>query len=226
MESEQRSLTPSGGSPSSNVLDLPDDNAVRQPVSDTEFHFPSPTLTQTACPPPSQLEATSMSDESSAPTLPGPGAIQKPPRDSLSPEPSQSEEITSMQGEGHISSSPLAPASSTQTIPMRSTSWDSSYGEGSELASEVLSETSSTLYVFETNPLLVPLPESDTEDEGPSDITPVERTRATLDNGYLEPAAYTTRIDERSNTPDLADEYDGTWSSTHFLLLFRTNLWS
>ena len=219
MESEPRPLTPSGGGPSSNVLDLPDDNAVRQPVSDTEFHLPSPTLTQTTCPPPSQLEATSMSDESSAPTLPGPEAIQGPRQDSLSPEPSQPEEITSMQGEGPNSSSALAPARSTQSIPIRSTSWDSSYGEGSELTSEVLSATSSTLYVLETDPLLVPLPESDTEDEGPSDITLVERARATLDNGYREPAAYTNPIDERSNTPDLPGEYDGTWSSTRFPLL-------
>ena len=218
MESEQRPLTPSGGTPSSNVFDLPDDNAVRQPLPDTEFHFPSPTLTQNTCPPPSQLEATSMSDESSAPTLPAPEPIQESRRDLLSPEPSQPEEITSMQGEDYISSSALAPANSSTTIPICSTSGDSSCEEGSKWASEVPSETSSILYMLETDPLLVPLPESDAEDEGPLDFAPVERARTTLDNRNQEPAAYTTRINERRSTPDLADEYDGPQPSTCFLL--------
>ena len=218
MESELRPLTPSGGSPSSNVLDLLDDNAVRQPLPDTEFQSPSPTLMQNTCPPPSQLEATSMSGQSSAPTLPVPEDIQEPRLDSLSPEPSQPEDIISMQGEGYISSSPPAPVNSSPTIPVCSTSGDSSCGEGSKWASEVLSETSSILYMLETDPLLVPLPESDAEDQGPSDFAPVERARTTLDNGIQEPAAYMARIDERPNTPDLADEYDRSRSSTRFFL--------
>lgn len=218
MESELRPLTPSRGAPSSNVLDSPDDDAVRQPLSDTEFNFPSPTLTQTTCPPPTQPEATPMSDEHSAPTLPAPEAIQESCRDALPPEPPPPEEITNMQGEGYISSSALAPANSIPTIPLCSTSGDFSCGEGSKRASEVPSETSSILYVSETNPLLVPLPESDAEDEGPSDFAPVELIRTTLNNGNREPAEYTTRIDERPSTPDLADEYDGTLPSTRFLL--------
>jgi len=217
MESEK---TPSGGAPSSNVFDSPEGDAVRQHLSDTEFHFPSPTLTQTTCPPSSQLEATtSMSDESSVPTPPAPEAIQESHRDSPSPEPSQPEEITGMQGEGYTSSSALAPANSTPTTRMCSTSGDSSYWERPKRAPEVPSETSSILYVLETDPILVPLPESDAEDEGPSDFSPVERARTTLDNENQEPAAYTTRIDERSSTPDLAGEYDGIRPSTRFLLV-------
>jgi len=159
-----------------------------------------------------------MSGESSAPTLPVPEAIQEPRLDSLSPEPSQPEEITSTQGDGLISSSALAPANSSPTIPVCSTSGDSSCGEGSKWASEVHSETSSILYMLETDPLLVPLPESDAEDEGPSGFAPVERARTTLDNGNQEPAAYMARINERPSTPDLADVYDGSRSSTRFLL--------
>jgi hypothetical protein len=220
MESELRPLTPSGRAPSTNVLDSPEGDAVRQHLSDAEFHFPSPTLTQTTCPPSSQLEATtSMSDESSVPTLPAPEAIQESHRDSPSPEPSQPEEITGMQGEGYISSSALAPANSTSTIPMCSTSGDSPCSERPKRSSEVPSETSSILYVLETDPILVPLPESDTEDESLSDFAPVERARTTFDNENQEPAAYTIRSDERSSTPDLADEYDGTQPSTRFLLV-------
>jgi hypothetical protein len=220
MESELRPLTPSGRGPSSNVLDSPEGDAVRQHLPATEFHFPSPTLTQTTCPPSSQLEATtSMSDESPAPTLPSPEAIQEWHRDSPSPEPSQPEEITGMRDEGYISSSALAPANSTPTIPMCSTSGDSPSWERPKRASEVPSETSGILHVLETDPILVPLPESDAEDESLSDFAPVERARATLDNQNQEPAAYTTRIDERQGTPDLADEYDGTRPSTCSLLL-------
>ena len=124
-----------------------------------------------------------------------------------------------MRGEGFISSSALAPANSTPTIPMCSTSGETPCWERPKRASEVPSETSSMLYVLETDPILVPLPESDAEDESLSDFAPAERARTTLENENQEPAAYTTRIDERSSTPDLADEYDGTRPSTRFLLV-------
>jgi hypothetical protein len=214
MESNQRSLTPSEYAPSSNLVsDSRSDDAVRQDLSDSGSESPSPTLTQAVAPPPSQPDASSMSGESPTQTHLLSNAVPDSPRDTLPSEPSQSEHITSIFDEDHTSSS--IPTSVDSTFLASSSSGDSSYGMASF---EGLSATSSTLYASETCPHLIPLPESDVEDEESSDFPPFERVRRTFGPEHQGRGAYTNPIDERTNSPTRSSVHNTTQPSTQFSL--------
>jgi len=217
MESGQRSATPSDDPLSNLVSDSPSGDAVRHDLSDAEFNSPSPspTLTQPVAPPPSQPDADSMSGEDSpTQTRSASGAIPSSRRDTLSSEPSQSEQITSVLEEDHTSSSISALVDSTGSLS--SISEYSSRGVGSKPVYECPSETSFTQYVSETCPHLIPLPESDVEDESPSEFARVERARTTLGHGNQDRGAYMNPMDERTNESSLSDVHNIASPSTRF----------
>jgi hypothetical protein len=218
MESRQRSGTPSQDAPLSNLVSGSDD-AVRHSISaDAEYNSPSPspTLTQPAAPLPSQLDADSMSEDSPTQARPTSDDIPDSYWDILSSEPSQSEQITRVLAEDHTSSSISALADSTGSLS--SMSEDSSLEVGSKRVYEGPSETSFTPYVSETRPHLIPLPESDGEDEGQSDFVRVRRARTTLGRRSQDWDAYTNPIDERTNGPSRSGVYNITPPSTRFPL--------
>jgi hypothetical protein len=217
MESRQRSGTPSQDAPLSNLVsDSPSDDAVRHSISaDAEYNSPS-TLTQPAAPLPSQLDPNSMSKDSPTQARPASDDIQDSYWDILSSESSQPEQITRVLAEDHTSSSISALADSTGSLS--SMSEDSSLEAGSKRVYESPSETSFTPYVSETRPHLIPLPESDVEDEGPSDFVRVRRARTTLGRRSQDWDAYTNPIDERTNGPSRSGVYNITPPSTRFPL--------
>jgi len=215
MESDLWPVTPSE---SNLVSDSPSNDAVRQGLSDAELNFPSPTLTQTSTPSPSQPVANPMSEEPSTPTRLASDAIPDLHRDILSSEHSQSEETTSVLGERHSSFSDPPSAIPTPSVPLSSSSEDSSRRPESTQAPEGPSVTSSTPYVLEIGPHLIPLPESDTEDEDPSEFARVERGRSIFGRRNQERGAYTTHIDERTSTSGSPDVHHITRPSTRFPL--------
>ena len=222
MESGQRSATPSNDPLSNLVSDSPSDDAVRHDLSDAESNSPSfsPTITQPVAPPPSQPDADSMSGDSPTQDHSEPGAIPKSRRDTLSSEPSQSEQITSVLEEDHTSSSISALVDSTSSLG--SISEYSSHGVGSKRGYEGPSETSFTQYVSENCPHLIPLPESDVEDESPSEFARLEHARTTLGHGNQDRGAYMNPMDERTSESSRSDVHNIGSPSTlfHFLKSF------
>ena len=217
MESGLRSATPSDNTLSNLVSDSPSSDAVRHDLSDAEFNSPSPTHTQPAAPSSSHPGAYSMSGDSPTQPRPASSAIPDSRRDTLSSEFSQPEQITSASEEDHTSSSISALVDSTGSLS--SISDYSSYGIGSTRVFEGLPETSFAPYVSETCPHLIPLPESDVEDEGPSEFARVERARTTLDHEDQDRGAYTDLIDERTNESSRSDVHDSASTSTRFYYL-------
>lgn len=181
----------------------PSDDAVLQGLSDVEPPSPSPTLVQPFAP--SQLEANSMSEKPSAPGHPAPDSMPESRQESLPLAPSQPDPL----GGGHtLPSSP----SVDSTVPLGSIFEDTSQRAGSEDPPA----TSNAPHAIEISPFLIPLPESDIEDEGSSDFARVEPARSMLNGGSQDRGAYANRIDERMNAPGHSDVRGIIQPSMHF----------
>ncbi|KAH9956960.1 hypothetical protein BJV74DRAFT_891451 [Russula compacta] len=172
----------------------PSDDAMRQGLSDVEPNLPSPTFVQPFAP--SQLEPNSMSEKPSTSGRPASDSMPESRQETLSLEPSQLREITDALGGGHTSPSASPPVDST--VPLGSISEDTSRRAGSEVPPAILN----ALHATETSPFLIPLPESDVEDEGSSDFA---SARSMLNGGSQDRSAYTNQIDERTDAPSRSD---------------------
>ena len=170
----------------------PSGDAVLQGISDAESTSPCPTLPPPSAPA-SQEEANSMSDQSSdsVSCRLTSHAIPESLRDTLS----QPEGISGILERAHITASDPA-------IPPTSSSEDS---PGSNRGREDPPAGSSTLITMESYPLLIPLPDSDIEDEDSPDFERSEDARTAGNSESQMGAANTTHTDERTNTSSRPD---------------------
>ncbi|KAI0298259.1 hypothetical protein BC826DRAFT_121377 [Russula brevipes] len=198
---------PSENAPlSSLVSNSPSGDAVSQKPPDA-------TLTHPSAPSPSQLKTRSISGESSSPGRPPSTAILDPPRETLPPEHSQLGEMTGTLGGSRISP---APSPVDPIVPLSPSSQVPAPTAESEREPEGPLATSSTPYASETFPHFIPLPESDVEEESSSESPKVERFERTWNSGDQDRGAYTTDINERTNTPDRPDVHRITHPSRRF----------
>jgi hypothetical protein len=201
MESSQ---TPSEDAQLDSLMsNSPSDDAVRQGLSDLEPN--SPTLVQPFAP--SQPEANSMSEKHSTSGRPASDSMPESRQETLSLEHSQLGEITEALAGGHTLPSASPPVDST--VPLRSISEDTSWRAGSEDPPPI----SDALHATETSPFLIPLPESDVEDERSSEFA---SARSMLNGGTQDRGAYTNQIDERTNAPGRSDVRGITQPSMRF----------
>jgi hypothetical protein len=195
MERDPFNVMPSEDAHISSLMSdqLPSADAVLERISDAQRTSTPSTLIQ----PPasaSQLEEDSMSDQSSDSdsSRPTSHTLSESFHESLSPDASQPEGIS----EG-AHTSPFVPSAVDPTIP---SSEDRSHSAGSNRECEGPPASSSTRGTLESCPLLMPLPESDDEEEDPSMSARAESARSSANSGIQTGAAYTTHTNERTNT--------------------------
>jgi hypothetical protein len=190
----------------------PSPYAARQEISDLQPTSVSPTLIQPPAPAP-QLEEHSMPDRSSdsdsnhltSDTQP------EPLNETLSPNASQSEQVEDSGIPEGAHTSPFVQSPVNPITPIASSSEDGSQETGSNLEYKDPPASSSPCggalgHTLETCPLLIPIPESDVEEEEPSETEMTEGARSSI-NGTsdIEGRAQATYPNTTTNTASRSD---------------------
>jgi hypothetical protein len=176
-----------------------------QEISDLQPTSTSPISVQPSVPI-SQLESDSMSEQSS-PSDSSPLAshfLPESPRETPPPDAFHPEETPEILELAHTSPFVVPPAVDT-IAPLKSNSEDSFHIAGSNPRSEGPHASSSTREELKSCPLLIPLPESDIEEEDHPELARAEGARSSINSQSQTRGADMTSTNERRNTTSRPD---------------------